>query len=144
MRSKFWLTAGLAAVLTVATVGFPRAAQEPVDTASVEKIKAIGLDPDSSKVMEIASYLTDVHGPRSDGLGEHQAGRRLVGRADEGVGPHRRRARAVARRPKRPERRIPVRLDERQVLSRGDAAAGVSDSRHTIRVEPGHERSRAR
>ena len=67
MQRKFLLTAGLAAVLTVATVGFPRAAQEPVDTASVEKIKAIGLDPNSSKVMEIASYLTDVYGPRLTG-----------------------------------------------------------------------------
>jgi len=67
MHRKFLLTAGLAAVLTVATVGFPRAAQEPVDTASVEKIKAIGLDPNSSKVMEIASYLTDVYGPRLTG-----------------------------------------------------------------------------
>ena len=67
MQRKFILTAGLAAVLTVATVGFPRAAQEPVDTASVEKIKAIGLDPNSSKVMEIASYLTDVYGPRLTG-----------------------------------------------------------------------------
>ena len=67
MHRKFLLTAGLAVVLAVATVGFPRAAQEPVDTASVEKIKAIGLDPSSSKVMEIASYLTDVYGPRLTG-----------------------------------------------------------------------------
>ena len=67
MERKFLLTAGLAVVLAVATVGFPRAAQEPVDTASVEKIKAIGLDPNSSKVMEIASYLTDVYGPRLTG-----------------------------------------------------------------------------
>jgi hypothetical protein len=67
MQKKFLLTAGLAVLLTVTAVGFPRAAQEPVDTASVEKIKAIGLDPNSSKVMEIASYLTDVYGPRLTG-----------------------------------------------------------------------------
>ena len=67
MQRKFLLTAGLAVVLAVTTVGLPRAAQEPVDTASVEKIKAVGLDPNSSKVMEIASYLTDVYGPRLTG-----------------------------------------------------------------------------
>ena len=67
MKKTFLLTAGLAVVLTVSTVGFPRAAQEPVDTASIEKIKAIGLNPESSKVMEIASYLTDVYGPRLTG-----------------------------------------------------------------------------
>ena len=67
MKRQFLLTVGLAAVLTAAAGGFPRAAQEPVDTASIEKIKAIGLNPESSKVMEIASYLTDVYGPRLTG-----------------------------------------------------------------------------
>jgi carboxypeptidase Q len=67
MRNKSLLSLGLAAVLAATAVGLPRAAQEPVDTASIEKIKGIGLNPSSSQVMEIASYLTDVYGPRLTG-----------------------------------------------------------------------------
>src|SRR5512134_1335214 len=67
MRRKLIVSVGLALVLSATAVGLPRAAQEPVDTAAIEKIKAIGLDPASSKVMEIASYLTDVYGPRLTG-----------------------------------------------------------------------------
>jgi hypothetical protein len=68
MTRKHAVGAGLAAVLTAAAIGFPvRAAQERIDLASIEKIKAIGLTPESSKVMEIASWLTDVHGPRLSG-----------------------------------------------------------------------------
>ena len=65
MRNKILLSLGLA--ILVGT-GLPHAWQkEPVDTASLDKIKAIGLDPKSSQVMEIASYLTDVYGPRLTG-----------------------------------------------------------------------------
>ncbi len=54
---------GLAAVLAATVVGLPlRAADEPIDYASIAKIKAEGLQ--NSQVMEIASYLTDVYGPR--------------------------------------------------------------------------------
>jgi len=65
MRKKLLITVGLATLFATSFVGaFQR---EPVDTASVEKIKALGLDPKSSQVMEIASYLTDVYGPRLTG-----------------------------------------------------------------------------
>jgi len=67
MRNKSLLSLGLAAVLTATAVGLPRAAQEPVDTASVEKLKSLGLNPSTSEVMEIASFLTDVYGPRLTG-----------------------------------------------------------------------------
>jgi len=65
MRKRLLITAGLATLFATSLVGaFQR---EPVDTASVEKIKALGLDPKTSQVMEIASYLTDVYGPRLTG-----------------------------------------------------------------------------
>src|SRR6185436_978139 len=67
MRNKSLLSLGLAAVLTATAVGLPRAAQETVDTASVEKLKSLGLNPSTSEVMEIASFLTDVYGPRLTG-----------------------------------------------------------------------------
>jgi len=68
MNRRHMIGAGLAAVLTVATTGWPvRAAQEQIDVASIEKIKAMGLTPATSQVMEIASWLTDVHGPRLSG-----------------------------------------------------------------------------
>jgi carboxypeptidase Q len=65
IRSRL-LGLGLAALLVVTVVGLPlRAADEPIDYASIAKIKAEGLD--NSQVMEIASWLTDVHGPRLSG-----------------------------------------------------------------------------
>jgi hypothetical protein len=49
-------------------VGLPLgAADEPIDYASIAKIKAQGLSEETSQVMEIASWLTDVHGPRLSG-----------------------------------------------------------------------------
>jgi hypothetical protein len=59
------ITAGLAALFATQIVGAFQ--KEPVDLDGINKIKAIGLGPDSSKVMEIASYLTDVYGPRLTG-----------------------------------------------------------------------------
>jgi hypothetical protein len=68
MTRKHTIGAGLAAVLIAATIGWPvGAAQESIDLASIEKIKSMGLTPASSQVMEIASWLTDVHGPRLSG-----------------------------------------------------------------------------
>jgi hypothetical protein len=65
MRKKLLIAAGLATLFATSFVGaFQR---EPVDAASVEKIKALGLDAKSSQVMEIASYLTDIYGPRLTG-----------------------------------------------------------------------------
>ena len=129
-------------MLTVATVGF-RAAQEPVgDTASVEN------QGDRPRCEQPKGHgnrqLSDrCHGPRLTGSANiKRAGDWSVERMKEWA--HRRRPRAVACRSKRPERRLPVRLDERQVLSRGDAATGVSDSRHAVGMEPGHERARSR
>ncbi len=59
---------GLAAAIAVGFVGLPlRAADEPIDYVSINKIKDQGLNPANSQVMEIASWLTDVHGPRLSG-----------------------------------------------------------------------------
>jgi len=60
----------LAVALAVAIAAFvvpPLAgqSQEPVDLQAIYKIKEEGLQ--RSKVMEIASYLTDVYGPRLTG-----------------------------------------------------------------------------
>ena len=65
MRKKMLITAGLATLFATSFVGAFQ--KETVDLDSINKIKAIGLSPDSSKVMEIASYLTDVYGPRLTG-----------------------------------------------------------------------------
>lgn len=43
------------------------AASEKIDYASINKIKQLGLNPQTSQVMEISSWLTDVHGPRLTG-----------------------------------------------------------------------------
>ena len=59
---------GFAAAFIVAFVGFPlRAADEPIDYVSINRIKDQGLNSANSQVMEIASWLTDVHGPRLSG-----------------------------------------------------------------------------
>lgn len=59
---------GLAALLVATAVGLPlRAADEPIDYVSINKIKSEGLADQTSQVMEIASWLTDVHGPRLSG-----------------------------------------------------------------------------
>lgn len=55
--------APLAAALALALpVGAPLAAQEKVDVATIERIKAEEMN--NSKVMEIMSWLSDVYGPR--------------------------------------------------------------------------------
>lgn len=59
-RSTLWFAFVLALAL-------PMAAQvpEPVDLDAIYKIKEEGFQ--RSKVMEIMSYLTDIHGPRLSG-----------------------------------------------------------------------------
>lgn len=54
----------LSLCLLLFTAGFARG-QEPVDEQAVARIKTEGFQ--NSQVMEIASYLTDVHGPRLTG-----------------------------------------------------------------------------
>ena len=78
------------ALVLLATL--PLRAQQ-VDTPSIEKIKDEGMN--RSQVMEIVSYLTDVYGPRSDRLTQHQEGWRMGGHDDEGMGADERLARAV-------------------------------------------------
>src|SRR3954466_13718385 len=43
------------------------AASEEIDYEGINKIKAQGLNPQNSQVMDISSWLTDVHGPRLTG-----------------------------------------------------------------------------
>ena len=51
------------------------AASEKIDYDALGKIKAQGLSPQTSQVMEISSWLTDVHGPRLTGSPTiHKAG----------------------------------------------------------------------
>jgi hypothetical protein len=57
-------------ILVVLLVSLPLASQqpqEPVDLDAIYKIKQEGLGVRTSRVMEIMSYLTDVHGPRLTG-----------------------------------------------------------------------------
>jgi len=65
-RSVF--AAGIAILLVTAFADLPAGAvQESIDYQRLEAVVAQGLDPESSEVMEIASWLTDVYGPRLSG-----------------------------------------------------------------------------
>jgi hypothetical protein len=64
-RNARWI--GAAATLAL-TASLPLvAAGEKIDYDAIAKIKQMGLDPAKSQVMEIASWLTDVYGPRLTG-----------------------------------------------------------------------------
>jgi carboxypeptidase Q len=55
-------------VLLAAAVALPLgAAGEKIDYEGINKIKQMGLNPQNSQVMDISSWLTDVHGPRLTG-----------------------------------------------------------------------------
>jgi hypothetical protein len=70
MRGKHVLAgAVLAAALAALPLG---AASEKIDYDSINKIKQQGLNAQNSKVMEVASWLTDVHGPRLTGSASAQ------------------------------------------------------------------------
>src|SRR5881392_2860388 len=57
----------VAAAATFLVVGLPLIANENIDYDAINKIKTQGLVATNSKVMEVASYLTDVYGPRLTG-----------------------------------------------------------------------------
>jgi len=58
----------MALAVTAAAAALPLgAATERIDYESINKIKQQGLNPQNSHVMEIASWLTDVYGPRLTG-----------------------------------------------------------------------------
>jgi carboxypeptidase Q len=58
----------MALAVAGAAASFPlAAASEKIDYDGINKIKAQGLNAQSSRVMEISSWLTDVHGPRLTG-----------------------------------------------------------------------------
>ena len=57
-----------ALVICAAAAALPLgAASEKIDYEGINKIKQIGLNPQTSQVMEISSWLTDVYGPRLTG-----------------------------------------------------------------------------
>jgi carboxypeptidase Q len=66
MKKTQFLTLGLATAVFTAVVALPlRAANETIDYAALAKIKAEGMQ--NSQVMTLASWLTDVYGPRLSG-----------------------------------------------------------------------------
>jgi hypothetical protein len=68
MRKHYIVGAGMAALLAIGLVGRPLvAADEPIDYDSINRIKAQGLNTATSQVMDVASWLTDVYGPRLSG-----------------------------------------------------------------------------
>ena len=68
MKRHHLLGAGLGLLLTLAVVNLPvRAADEAIDYDSINKIKNQGLVAANSQVMDVASWLTDVYGPRLSG-----------------------------------------------------------------------------
>jgi hypothetical protein len=68
MKRRHVFGLALAALAIAALVGLPlRAADEAIDYDSINRIKAQGLTTANSQVMEISSWLTDVHGPRLSG-----------------------------------------------------------------------------
>lgn len=58
------LAAGTAACVATLPLG---AASEQIDYEAINKIKQQGMSPQSSRVMEISSWLTDMYGPRLTG-----------------------------------------------------------------------------
>jgi hypothetical protein len=72
----FMRRAVLALAVCAAAAALPLgAASEKIDYEALGKIKAQGLSPQASQVMEISSWLTDVHGPRLTGSPNiHKAG----------------------------------------------------------------------
>jgi len=66
MKKTQLVTLGLATAVFSAMVALPlRAANEVIDYAGLAKIKAEGMQ--NSQVMELASWMTDVYGPRLSG-----------------------------------------------------------------------------
>ncbi len=64
-KTQFW-TLGIATAVLTAVVALPlRAADEAIDYEALAKIRAEGMQ--NSQVMELASWLTDVYGPRLSG-----------------------------------------------------------------------------
>src|SRR3954470_23861001 len=58
----------MALVVCAAAAALPLgAASEKIDYEAINKIKQLGLNPQTSEVMEISSWLTDVYGPRLTG-----------------------------------------------------------------------------
>jgi len=85
MTRKHLLVMGLSGALALSAVGLPlRAADEPIDYDAINRIKAQGLVAANSQVMEISSWLTDVHGPRLSGSpGIQKAGEWAVAKMKE-------------------------------------------------------------
>ena len=81
MTRRVLRNSGVAASAVALFVTLTVSAQE-IDSTSIEKIKDEGMN--RSQVMEVASYLTDVHGPRLSGSpGIKAAGDWAVGRMKE-------------------------------------------------------------
>src|SRR4051794_12101919 len=58
----------MALVVCAAAAALPLgAAVEKIDYEGINKLKQLGLNPQTSEVMEISSWLTDVYGPRLTG-----------------------------------------------------------------------------
>ena len=85
MKRHQFVAAGLGLLLTFFTVGLPaRAADEAIDYDSINKIKNQGLVAANSQVMDVASWLTDVSGPRLSGSpGIQKAGEWAVAKMKE-------------------------------------------------------------
>jgi hypothetical protein len=85
MTRKHLLVLGLAGAVALTAAGLPlRAADEPIDYDAINRIKAQGLTAANSQVMEISSWLTDVHGPRLSGSpGIQRAGEWAVAKMKE-------------------------------------------------------------
>src|SRR5262245_48903000 len=68
MTRTHLLVLGLSGALVTGTFApLLRAADEPIDYESISRIRAEGLNASSSQVMNTASWLTDVYGPRLTG-----------------------------------------------------------------------------
>src|SRR5512134_4118863 len=85
MKRHHLLRLGFGLALAVALVAPQvRAADEAIDYDAINKIKTQGLVAANSQVMEISSWLTDVHGPRLTGSpGIQKAGEWAVAKMKE-------------------------------------------------------------
>ena len=93
-RRVLWIASALALAFA-ATIAAPalRAGGETINFSDINKIKAEGLQ--RSQVMELCSWLSDVHAPRLTGSPTSQKAAEWAVAQDEGVGPGERGDRAV-------------------------------------------------
>ena len=130
MNRRAFMTAGAACALAPALFAGRASAEAAINYDALAALRAIGLNPETSKVMPTASYMMDVLGPRLSGSpGSRKSGEWVVEKMKE-LGLHQRGARALAERPHRNKQRISARLGQHEILPPRHLAHSLPDLGH--------------